>query len=45
MSDRSVLSVKNWSRESGAAGRSEHLIPREAAVEQEYHVMNEGGGR
>ena len=36
---------KNWSWGCGAAGRSEHLIPREAAVEQEYHVMCEAGGR
>ena len=39
------LSVKNWSRGCGAAGRSEHLIPREAAVDQEYHVMCEACGR
>ena len=36
---------ENWSRGCGAAGRSEHLIPREAAVDQEYHVMCEAGGR
>ena len=31
--------------ECGAAGRSEHLIPREAAAEQEYHVMYKASGR
>ena len=31
--------------ECGAAGRSEHLIPREAAAEQEYHVMYKASDR